>query len=130
MVAAQQQDVLEKSVAFLQKRDGIDKVLKVVRYAAKLACVSVLKDSDSDLAVQLRGFESSVGVTRCAALHVKKSGNQQYYAYCSKNPGERVYKYEGLSCRGCPLPDAGQRASSQHRNPPGCLQPQCPPDRA
>ncbi len=74
MVAAQQQDVLEKSVAFLQKRDGIDKVLKVVRYAAKLACVSVLKDSDSDLAVQLRGFESSVGVTRCAALHVKKFG--------------------------------------------------------
>lgn len=71
----QQQDALEKSVAFLQKRDGIDKVLKIIRYAAKLACVSVLKDSDSDFAMQLRSFESSVGVTRCG------NGNEALSAY-------------------------------------------------
>lgn len=61
---ATDRDALSKTVTFLQKRDGIDKVLKIVRYAVKLACVSKLKDSDTELAAQLRGFESSVGVTR------------------------------------------------------------------
>lgn len=61
-----ERDILTKSVTFLQKRDGIDKVLKIIRYTAKLACLSAFKDSDTDLANQLRGFESSIGVTRKA----------------------------------------------------------------
>jgi hypothetical protein len=59
-------DTLEKTVAFLQKRDGIDKTLKLLRYAAKLSLVSVLSGSDTPLAMQLRSFESSVGTTRKA----------------------------------------------------------------
>lgn len=59
-------DTLERSVAFIAKRDGIDKVLKLMRYSVKLACVSAFKDSDSELANQLRGFESSLGTTRKA----------------------------------------------------------------
>lgn len=61
---ATDRDALTRTVTFLQKRDGIDKVLKIVRYAVKLACVSTLKDSDTELAAQLRGFEASIGVTR------------------------------------------------------------------
>jgi len=91
-------------VAFLQKRDGIDKVLKIIRYAAKLACVSVLKDSDSDFAMQLRSFESSVGVTRKAlklgkwladADKLRKLGRHQrlWALELVANGGEVVYLF-------------------------------------
>eukprot|EP00897_Mesotaenium_endlicherianum_P007446 jgi/Mesen1/672/ME000109S10892 len=59
-------DVLDKSVAFLQKRDGIDKVLKITRYTSKLLLATVLTDSKTELAASLKNFEASVGTSRKA----------------------------------------------------------------
>ncbi|CAL8466039.1 g5575 [Coccomyxa elongata] len=59
-------DTLDKTVAFLAKRDGIDKVLKLIRYTTKLVLASALADSKSDLAVRLKAFESSIGTSRKA----------------------------------------------------------------
>ncbi|EIE18544.1 peroxisomal biogenesis factor 11 [Coccomyxa subellipsoidea C-169] len=59
-------DTLDKTVAFLAKRDGIDKVLKLIRYTSKLVLASALADSKSDLALRLKAFESSIGTSRKA----------------------------------------------------------------
>ncbi|KAK9821987.1 hypothetical protein WJX81_003471 [Elliptochloris bilobata] len=61
-----QPDVLDKTVTFLAKRDGIDKVLKVIRYTSKLLLATALRDSSSELSARLRDFEGSVGTSRKA----------------------------------------------------------------
>ncbi|DBA94242.1 TPA: hypothetical protein ACH3X1_001864 [Trebouxia sp. C0004] len=59
-------DTLDKTVTYLAKRDGIDKVLKVIRYSTKLALATALKNDSSDLAVRLKEFETSIGTSRKA----------------------------------------------------------------
>lgn len=83
-------DVLDKTVTFLAKRDGIDKagfhlhwqlhsplataygcdshscmqVLKIIRYTSKLVLAGALSDPSSELAVRLKALESSIGTSR------------------------------------------------------------------
>ncbi|CAI5466228.1 unnamed protein product [Closterium sp. Yama58-4] len=73
-------DVLDTAVAFLQKRDGTDKVLKICRYSVKLLLAVALKphagqtagsSSQSETVRRLKSFESSVGASR-KALRVGK----------------------------------------------------------
>jgi len=59
-------DTLDNIEVFLAKRDGIDKVLKVIRYSSKLVLASALANSDSELAVRLKDFEASIGTSRKA----------------------------------------------------------------
>lgn len=59
-------DTLDKTVTYLAKRDGIDKVLKVIRYSTKLALATAFKNDSSDLALRLKEFESSIGTSRKA----------------------------------------------------------------
>ena len=47
-------------------------VLKLLRYSAKIACVTALKGSDTDLAQQLRSFEASLGTTRRVARRMRE----------------------------------------------------------
>ncbi|GER47933.1 peroxisomal membrane protein 11-3 [Striga asiatica] len=51
---------------YLAKRDGVDKLLKISRYAAKIALASSLLDPRHPAAARLKSFESSVGVSRKA----------------------------------------------------------------
>ncbi|KAL2318687.1 hypothetical protein Fmac_032563 [Flemingia macrophylla] len=61
-------DLLYRVEAYLAKRDGVDKLLKISRYAAKLILASsVLRSSDGgETRRRLKAFESSVGVSRKA----------------------------------------------------------------
>ena len=85
-------DVLDKTVTFLAKRDGIDKVrreavspggraaglwclvlcleqvLKITRYVSKLLLATTYKESTSEAAIRLKDFETSIGVSRCRPL--------------------------------------------------------------
>lgn len=65
-MSVKQKDLLDKTEAFLAKRDGIDKVLKVIRYSSKLILASALSESDSELAIRLKNFEASIGTSRKA----------------------------------------------------------------
>eukprot|EP00232_Nephroselmis_pyriformis_P009425 CAMPEP_0182879320 /NCGR_PEP_ID=MMETSP0034_2-20130328/15900_1 /TAXON_ID=156128 /ORGANISM="Nephroselmis pyriformis, Strain CCMP717" /LENGTH=163 /DNA_ID=CAMNT_0025012251 /DNA_START=85 /DNA_END=573 /DNA_ORIENTATION=- len=65
---AEDMDVLDKVEAFLKKREGIDKVLKIMRYSAKLACWYQPQP-------RLEAFESSVGMSRKAFRVGKFLGN-------------------------------------------------------
>ncbi|CAI7838744.1 unnamed protein product [Closterium sp. NIES-54] len=79
-MSKQSHDVLDTAVAFLQKRDGTDKVLKICRYSVKLLLAVALKPragqtagsgSESETVRRLKSFESSVGASR-KALRVGK----------------------------------------------------------
>lgn len=61
-----QKDFLTHLEIYLAKRDGVDKLLKISRYAAKIALASSLLRPDRPLAARLKSFESSVGVSRKA----------------------------------------------------------------
>jgi hypothetical protein len=61
-----QRDLLTHVEAYLTKRDGVDKLLKICRYATKLILASNLLASDPNLSHRLKSFESSVGVSRKA----------------------------------------------------------------
>ena len=56
-------DLLDDSVAFLAKREGIDKTLKIIRYATRLLLATALH-GDGELATRLGRFESSIGTSR------------------------------------------------------------------
>lgn len=57
-------DLLDKTVAFLAKREGIDKTLKIIRYTSRLvAAVSV---PGTEVNLRASGLEKSVGVSRKA----------------------------------------------------------------
>ena len=55
-------DTLDKTVAFLAKRDGIDKTLKILRYAGRLALATTSFEGNT----RLQSFESSIGTSRKA----------------------------------------------------------------
>ncbi|XP_057793934.1 peroxisomal membrane protein 11A [Salvia miltiorrhiza] len=61
-----QKDFLIHLEIYLAKRDGVDKLLKISRYAAKIALASSLLRHQKPLAARLKSFESSVGVSRKA----------------------------------------------------------------
>ncbi|XP_020594736.1 peroxisomal membrane protein 11-3-like [Phalaenopsis equestris] len=57
-------DFLLHLEAYLARRDGVDKLLKIARYAAKIAIASSLPSQT--LTPRLKSFESSVGLSRKA----------------------------------------------------------------
>ena len=60
-------DGLDHAVAFLKQRDGLDKLLKLTRYAAKLGAYNLLlKDPASVVGGKLKGLDASTSVTRKA----------------------------------------------------------------
>eukprot|EP00878_Enallax_costatus_P031889 GHUV01034948.1.p1 GENE.GHUV01034948.1~~GHUV01034948.1.p1 ORF type:complete len:185 (+),score=35.27 GHUV01034948.1:287-841(+) len=61
---AKQQDTLDRTVAFLQKREGIDKTLKIVRYTSRL--IAAVSPPGSDQRKRFEALQSSVGTSRKA----------------------------------------------------------------
>ncbi|KAF7141354.1 hypothetical protein RHSIM_Rhsim06G0035900 [Rhododendron simsii] len=59
-------DFLTHLEIYLAKRDGVDKLLKISRYAAKIILASSLLPSAHPLHPRLKNFESSVGLSRKA----------------------------------------------------------------
>ncbi|RAL53618.1 hypothetical protein DM860_012233 [Cuscuta australis] len=59
-------DFLLRLEAYLCKRDGVDKLLKISRYAAKIVIASSLLPPGAPLNHRLKSFESSVGLSRKA----------------------------------------------------------------
>ena len=59
-------DFLNHLEAYLAKRDGVDKLLKISRYATKIILASSLLPETLTLNRRLKSFESSVGVSRKA----------------------------------------------------------------
>lgn len=59
-------DFLIHLEAYLAKRDGVDKLLKISRYATKIILASSVLPETLTLTARLKSFESSVGVSRKA----------------------------------------------------------------
>lgn len=59
-------DFLIHLEAYLAKRDGVDKLLKISRYASKIILASSVIPESLPLSHRLKSFESSVGVSRKA----------------------------------------------------------------
>mmetsp|Transcript_7047 Transcript_7047/g.11996 ORF Transcript_7047/g.11996 Transcript_7047/m.11996 type:complete len:318 (+) Transcript_7047:31-984(+) len=57
-------DTIDRVVAYLQKREGIDKTLKLIRYTSRL--VAAVSPKDSERQKTFATFEKSVGVSRKA----------------------------------------------------------------
>lgn len=63
---AKDRDFLNHLEAYLAKRDGVDKLLKITRYASKIILASSVLPQNLTLSRRLKSFESSVGVSRKA----------------------------------------------------------------
>ncbi|EYU45116.1 hypothetical protein MIMGU_mgv1a023225mg [Erythranthe guttata] len=63
---AKSKDFLTHLEIYLAKRDGVDKLLKISRYATKIVIASAVLDHSPPLTARLKSFESSVGVSRKA----------------------------------------------------------------
>ncbi|KAB1220544.1 Peroxisomal membrane protein 11A [Morella rubra] len=59
-------DFLNHLEAYLAKRDGVDKLLKVSRYATKIILASSVLPENLTLTGRLKSFETSVGLSRKA----------------------------------------------------------------
>ncbi|KAG7648877.1 Peroxisomal membrane protein 11A [Arabidopsis thaliana] len=59
-------DFLNHLETYLSKRDGVDKLLKISRYATKIILASSLIPETRSIIPRLKSFESSVGVSRKA----------------------------------------------------------------
>ncbi|CAN6482193.1 unnamed protein product [Victoria cruziana] len=102
---AKQRDFADHLEGYLAKRDGVDKLLKVSRYAAKLALASSsFAAGRPDLQRRLRSFESSVGVSRKAfrlgkfvqdinALKRARLGSRKGILVLAAHGGEGVYSF-------------------------------------
>lgn len=66
IIKPKDRDFLNHLETYLAKRDGVDKLLKISRYAAKIILASSLIPETGSLNTKLRSFESSVGVSRKA----------------------------------------------------------------
>lgn len=64
MAAKPSADTLDHTVAFLARRDGIDKTLKLIRYGTRLVLASGALAGRGDLEARLGKFESSIGTSR------------------------------------------------------------------
>jgi hypothetical protein len=54
---------LDHLEAYLSKRDGVDKLLKIPKYATKIVLASSMLPETLALTRQLKSFESSVGLS-------------------------------------------------------------------
>ncbi|KAF7837454.1 peroxisomal membrane protein 11A [Senna tora] len=63
---AKHRDFFNHLEAYLAKRDGVDKLLKISRYATKVILASSVIQGNPTLSLRLKTFESSVGVSRKA----------------------------------------------------------------
>ncbi|KAG2491587.1 hypothetical protein HYH03_010154 [Edaphochlamys debaryana] len=99
---AQQDDLFDRTAKFLQKREGIDKTLKILRYTARLVVATHPKDAE--LTKRLSAFEKSVGVSRKAyrlgkflqAVNSLRHSNTQdasYFLELLAYGGEGVYYF-------------------------------------
>ncbi|XP_065847966.1 peroxisomal membrane protein 11A [Euphorbia lathyris] len=61
-----ERDFLTHLEVYLAKRDGVDKLLKISRYASKIILASSVLPESLILAQRLKKFESSVGLSRKA----------------------------------------------------------------
>ncbi|KAK8642456.1 hypothetical protein V6N13_011798 [Hibiscus sabdariffa] len=61
-----EKDFLNHLETYLAKRDGVDKLLKISRYATKIILASSVLPETLPLTRQLKSFESSVGLSRKA----------------------------------------------------------------
>ncbi|CAK9312636.1 unnamed protein product [Citrullus colocynthis] len=61
-----QRDFFNHLEAYLAKRDGVDKLLKISRYTTKIILSSSALSESHSLTHRLKSFESSVGVSRKA----------------------------------------------------------------
>ncbi|KAL6644928.1 hypothetical protein ACP70R_016536 [Stipagrostis hirtigluma subsp. patula] len=59
-------DFLVHLEAYLARRDGVDKLLKISRYAARLALAAAPRQLPPAASARLKSFESSVGLSRKA----------------------------------------------------------------
>jgi hypothetical protein len=59
-------DFLDHLEVYLAKRDGVDKLLKISRYATKIVLASSVLPETLTLTGRLKSFESSVGLSRKA----------------------------------------------------------------
>lgn len=59
-------DFLNHLETYLAKRDGVDKLLKISRYATKIILATSFIPETGSLNIRLKSFESSVGVSRKA----------------------------------------------------------------
>ena len=57
-------DFSEHLEAYLTKRDGVDKVLRIARYSSKIILASSVVSKDVLLAKRLKYFDASVGVSK------------------------------------------------------------------
>lgn len=64
--AKEQRDFLLHLEVYLAKRDGVDKLLKISRYATKILLTAPSVGDAAELGPRLKAFESSVGVSRKA----------------------------------------------------------------
>uniref|UniRef100_A0A7I4FJK9 Peroxisomal biogenesis factor 11 n=1 Tax=Physcomitrium patens TaxID=3218 RepID=A0A7I4FJK9_PHYPA len=58
--------VLEHLEAYLARRDGVDKALKILRYSTKLLLASPIAPKDPEVYGRLKDFDASVGSSRKA----------------------------------------------------------------
>ncbi|PIA55642.1 hypothetical protein AQUCO_00700154v1 [Aquilegia coerulea] len=63
---SKERDFLNHLEAYLAKRDGVDKLLKISRYASKIILASSVLPETLPLSLRLKSFESSVGISRKA----------------------------------------------------------------
>ncbi|XP_028794200.1 peroxisomal membrane protein 11A-like [Neltuma alba] len=63
---AKHRDFFTHLEAYLAKRDGVDKLLKISRYASKVILASSVIQGNPSLSLRLKRFDSSVGVSRKA----------------------------------------------------------------
>lgn len=69
-------DTLVQLDSFLKKREGIDKVLKLIRYTSRLYSYKLLTEAaDNPLGLKLKALDSNIGVSRKAFLVGKFVGN-------------------------------------------------------
>ena len=61
-----EKDFLNHLEAYLAKRDGVDKILKISRYATKIILASSVLPETVPMTRRLKSFESSVGLSRKA----------------------------------------------------------------
>uniref|UniRef100_A0A1D1XP06 Peroxisomal membrane protein 11A n=1 Tax=Anthurium amnicola TaxID=1678845 RepID=A0A1D1XP06_9ARAE len=91
--AKHQRDFLLHLEAYLAKRDGVDKLLKISRYAAKVLLASSAVRGAPDLAPRLKAFESSLGVSRKAfrlGKFVQDLNALRSAAARPQSPGDRL----------------------------------------
>eukprot|EP00798_Chlamydomonas_sp_ICE-L_P021804 gene21804-28825_t len=58
------QDLVDKTIKFLAKREGIDKTLKLIRYSSRL--IAAVSPADSETRKRFDALQSSVGTSRKA----------------------------------------------------------------